>query len=310
MSGSGDRLDGASLIRLRRRLSGYVEEAAEEVGRETGLVVHPGAELLVVDRPAWIAGNLRTLQALFGDTPVEGFQAKLVAFEGGAFLGMLARLVLAQYDPFRDVLVVVYPNLGDFARGDGLRWLMFHEVTHLAQFRSAPWMPDHIVELGKQLLSVDTRALAEAARRLRERFPDLIRWVRSAMEGKAEGTPLLDLLPAEQQELVRTLHALVTLLEGHATYVTDRISERVLAEHEDIRRRVERRRRRPPLLKLLEALSGIEMKRQQYILGRGFVEGVWERGGAEALAPAWQGPEQVPTLDELRAPERWLARVA
>lgn len=234
-----------------------------------------------------------------------------MAYEGGAFMGMLSRLVLAQYDPFRDVLVVVYPNLGDFGSGEGLRWLMFHEVTHLAQFRSAPWMADHIVEVGRKVLAADNREwLAETAQRLRDRLPELIGWARDALQGKAEGTPLLDILPPEQRDLVTNLHALVTLLEGHATYVTDLIAERVLPGHDKIKEAVAKRRKRPPLLKLLEALSGIEMKRQQYIVGRGFVEGIWERGGSEALAPAWRGPDLVPTLEELREPGRWIERVA
>ena len=51
------------------------------------------------------------------------------------------------------------------------------------------------------------------------------------------------------------------------------------------------------------------MKRQQYVIGKTFCEEIWKHGGAEALAPAWRGPEWAPTTDELKEPMSWLARV-
>ena len=62
--------------------------------------------------------------------------------------------------------------------------------------------------------------------------------------------------------------------------------------------------------KLLEALGGIDMKRQQYVIGKGFCEAVWAHGGPGALAPVWRGPEWMPTLDELSEPDRWISRVS
>ncbi len=304
-------MEGPELARLRGRIAGLLEDASAEVTRESELPTQPPAELLVVDRRAWIAGNIRTLRGTFGDLGVSGPEAKLVAWEGGAFLGLVARAVLAQYDPYRDMLLVVYPNLGDVARGDGLRWLLFHEVTHLAQFRNAPWMADHIVELGKQVLAAENREwVKEAARDLRRRLPDLIAWARAALEGRAEGTPLLDVLPPEQRDIVLRLNALVTLLEGHATYVTDLIAERRIPDYQEFQRRIREQRKRPPLMRLLEAVAGLDMKRRQYVLGRGFCEVVWAQGGPGRLAGAWQSAETMPTMEELEDPDRWLSRVS
>lgn len=267
-----------------------------------------------MDRRTWIAGNARTLGGIFGDIGVSGAEAKLVAVEGGALFGLLARAVLAQYDPFRDQLIVVYPNLGPIGQGDGLRWLLFHEVTHLAQFRSAPWMADFIVQGGRQILGPESRDwMREAAQELRTRLPDVLRMVREALQGRRDREAsglLLDVLPPEQREIVGRLHALVTLLEGHATYVTDRIAERAISDYPSLKRRIESRRQRSPLMRVLEALAGLELKRQQYVVGRSFCEAVWERAGAGGLAPAWSSAEGVPTLEELRDPERWLERVA
>lgn len=286
-----------------------MDDALEQVSTEGGLCVQPNADLLVVDRRAWISGNVRTLRGLFGDGLVSGPEAKIVAWEGGAFLGLLARAVLAQYDPFRDLLLVVYPNLGEIADGDGLRWLVLHEVTHLGQFRTAPWMRKYIVDLGNQALDNPGWA-KDVAHRLATNLPDIVQWARNVMAGRSDGsTPLLDLLPDEQRRTIFRLHALLTLLEGHATHLTDVIGARVLDDFEGLQERLRERRRRPPILRLLEALAGIEMKRMQYVRGRAFCEAVWKLGGATALAPVWEGPDNLPTTDELTDPSAWMARV-
>jgi coenzyme F420 biosynthesis associated uncharacterized protein len=310
VAGSGNRTDGTTLLRLRSDIVGMLDDACEEVARESGLPTTPRAELLVVDRHGWIGGNLRSLERLFGDVDVAGAEAKVLAWEGGAFVGLVARVVLAQFDPFRDQLIVVYPNLGDMARGSGLRWLMFHEVTHLAQFRAAPWIPDRIVELGREVLTTPQDGWAkDALAKLPERLIEIVRRARRAVEDDGQTMPLLDLLPEAQRESVLKLHALVTLLEGHATLITELIGKRVLPDYEALAARIEQRKRRPFVIKLLESLAGLEMKRQQYVLGRGFCEAVWKHGGPAALDAAWRGPEWVPTLDELRTPDLWLDRV-
>lgn len=286
-----------------------LDDACAEVERESQLTTSPRAELLLVDRHAWIGGNTRTLQQLFGELELSSLQSKVVAWEGGAFVGMLARAVLAQYDPFRDQLLVVYPNLGDFANTDGLRYLLLHEVTHVAQFHAAPWVADRIRETGRSLLSNQAGWTKDAARRFREALPDIVKWLKDVLEGKSTPSPLFDLLPDEQREAVRSVNAIVTLLEGHATLITDLAAKRVLDDYDGMMQRVNARKRRPPIVRLLEAIGGIEMKRQQYVIGNEFCKKVWEHGGPDALAPAWRGPEWAPTTEELADPDTWLARV-
>ena len=70
----------------------------------------------------------------------------------------------------------------------------------------------------------------DLVRQLPERLPELIKWARDALEGKATTTPIFELLPDEQREAIMSVHALVTLLEGHATHVTELIAKRVLPE--------------------------------------------------------------------------------
>jgi len=287
-----------------------LDEASAEVERESQLIASPRAEMLVVDRHAWIGGNTRTLQKLFGELDLPSLQSTIVAWEGGAFVGLLARAVLAQYDPFRDQLLVVYPNLGDFSDDDGLRFLLLHEVTHVAQFRAAPWIADRIVQTGRELLSLQKSGFGkDMTQRFREALPEIVKWLKDTLEGKSTPSPLFDLLPEEQREAVKSINAVVTLLEGHATHITDLAAKRVLADYDGMMRVVNARKRRPPIIRLLEAIGGIEMKRQQYVIGQEFCRKIWEHGGSAALAPAWRGPEWAPTSDELGNPEAWLARV-
>jgi uncharacterized protein (DUF2342 family) len=55
-------------------------------------------------------------------------------------------------------------------------------------------------------------------------------------------------------------------------------------------------------------VTGLDLKMEQYALGERFVDAVLARGGPEALARVWTGPETLPTMSELASPDGWLAR--
>lgn len=313
-AGSADTLSGEELLLLRKKLAAIMGEAASEVSIESMLPTDGETELLVADRKSWISGNCRTLGNVFGSAnlPLSPAQEKIVSWEGGALLGLMSRVVLAQYDPFRDALIVVYPNLGIVNEGDGLRWLMFHEVTHLAQFRQARWISEYIANVGRDLIvSPDRDWLKQVPKQLISKLPEIVTWLKASIDGKGSAaTPLLDLLPEEQRAKIQHLNSLLTVLEGHATHVTDLISARLIPDYDNMQRRIKSSRKRPAFMKVIEALAGLEMKRQQYIVGREFCEEIWNQAGPKALDPFWAGPDAIPTQSELTDPELWLRRVA
>jgi uncharacterized protein (DUF2342 family) len=47
---------------------------------------------------------------------------------------------------------------------------------------------------------------------------------------------------------------------------------------------------------------------RQYAEGERFVESVEATGGPPLLARVWEGPEWLPTLEEIRDPALWVAR--
>ncbi len=55
---------------------------------------------------------------------------------------------------------------------------------------------------------------------------------------------------------------------------------------------------------------GLEMKLRQYEMGHRFCKTAVEHNGEGVLRHLWAGPDNLPTLTELKEPERWLRRVA
>lgn len=56
-------------------------------------------------------------------------------------------------------------------------------------------------------------------------------------------------------------------------------------------------------------LTGMDLKMEQYKKGERFVAAIARERGPEALRRLWDGPETIPTLDEIENPARWLERV-
>ena len=61
--------------------------------------------------------------------------------------------------------------------------------------------------------------------------------------------------------------------------------------------------------RLLQQLIGIEAEAAPVRGGRRFIAAVEESGGTALLDNAWRGPEWLPTLEEIRDPSAWIARV-
>ena len=65
----------------------------------------------------------------------------------------------------------------------------------------------------------------------------------------------------------------------------------------------QRRRQLDPATRFLAKLIGLEAKMNQYEQGERFIEAVEAAGGPELLHRAFDAPQNLPTLDEIRAPE-------
>lgn len=261
------------------------------------------------------------LRARIPETPLTAIgRAGLSRYLGG-LLGLLSRRVLGQYDPVLLVagaegdagsaettaLYLVEPNVVAFERrhaidGDAVRrWLVLHEVTHAWQFEAHPWLREYLGSLLGDLLLGDLleRLVAEAESRSRRR--------------SVPQTTLLRAVPETvraQLRAVGRLQAVMSVVEGHGNFVMRRVGREHVPHFAAIDRAFEERARQRPLVeRLVYAVTGLRLKLQQYELGERFAEAVVAAGGLSLLDRVWEGPEAMPTLAELRAPQRWIARM-
>jgi coenzyme F420 biosynthesis associated uncharacterized protein len=183
-----------------------------------------------------------------------------------------------------------------------------HEVTHQLQFTAVPWLKPHLEAQIAEFVEV-TDLTPEV---LRDRLTDLVKSLADAVRGgESESEGLLSLVrdPAQRAVLDRVT-AVMSLVEGHAEYVMDGVGPDVVPSVKTLRKRfAQRRKGRGPLDRVLRRLLGLEQKMKQYADGRVFVGGVVDLVGMEGFNRVWEGPGNLPLIDELTAPERWVERV-
>jgi uncharacterized protein (DUF2342 family) len=85
---------------------------------------------------------------------------------------------------------------------------------------------------------------------------------------------------------------------------------RILPGFTQLHDRFERRNEaRTGLERAIMRLTGLDLKMEQYVAGERFVDTVIEQRGRAFMNRVWEGPANLPTLDEIRAPETWIARL-
>src|SRR5207245_6324155 len=110
--------------------------------------------------------------------------------------------------------------------------------------------------------------------------------------------------------LLDEMQALMCVVEGHGTFVMNRLGARLIPTFETMRDVIESRRggASGPERTLQRAI-GMEMKYDQYAVGERFMNEVAEHAGLGAVNKVWESEAAMPTLDEMRVPDVWLSRV-
>jgi putative hydrolase len=102
----------------------------------------------------------------------------------------------------------------------------------------------------------------------------------------------------------------MSLLEGYSNHVMNAAGARILPNFTEIHDRFERRgERRGALERAIMRLTGLDLKMEQYAAGERFADTVIAMRDRAFLNRVWSGPEALPSLEEIRAPEAWIARM-
>ncbi|MDH5520461.1 MAG: zinc-dependent metalloprotease, partial [Acidimicrobiia bacterium] len=114
----------------------------------------------------------------------------------------------------------------------------------------------------------------------------------------------------EQRIVLDKVTGLMSLLEGHGDITMDRAAGDLIPGQERFHKVLsERRKNMTGVSKLVLRLTGMEAKMAQYEEGENFVKAVEAAGGRELFDQVWVGPDNLPTIDEIRSPDLWIARM-
>ncbi len=329
----GRRVAGASIAvtpvqraRMREDFAELVSESDRLIRDFTGLSADGfRTRAWVMSRGEWIGANLKGLQRLMEplaermETLKPGGRAevrrKALALQIGGLLGYVSRKVLGQYDVFlppddEGLLYFVGPNVAETEHRfrlpprDFRLWIALHEVTHRVQFGATPWLRGYLRELvdmyfgtvqldGKQLVQQLQRAAQEA---------------RSGADWRGVGAFFL-LLSPEQREIFYRMQSVMSVLEGHASFVMNELAEGRVEDLAKMKRSLQARRQSSNLERNFQRAIGFESKVKQYDAGEHFVRTVVDGAGMEAFNLVWVDRTNLPTLAEIAEPQLWLSRV-
>jgi coenzyme F420 biosynthesis associated uncharacterized protein len=306
-----------------------VEQALDPLSRFTGIELPQGPptgrQLRVADRAEWIDFNIEGFGALMepvfkraaagADNLTWAIGGATLTAQVGLLLGFLSARVLGQYDtgPLLASKRAGEPGKVFFLDGnivstagrigvpvDGLRlWIVLHEMTHALQFEGYPWLRAHLGELLERLIAplADRLGVRETVRRLSENM-------------STGGRSVELMMNRPQREAFDQMQATMSVIEGYSDYVMHHVGRALVPQYAHLKARMARSRaHRPPLETAVFRLTGLDVKLEQYRLGERFADAVARREGMEGLNRVWERPENLPTLEEVRDPGLWLAKM-
>ena len=330
----------------RRGFDEAVRVAELQVAGFTGLEAPSDiAQVEAVRRGQWVQANIEGLRALLEpaaakigdaiataqrDAVPEQAQAGVAQMLGqlsplllgaqvGTVLGTLAQQVLGQYDiavPRPDgagSLLFVVPNIARFEKEWSLdptefrTWIAIHEVTHRFEF-ARPWALTRFRELIDDFTSTLTLDVEELQQRLASLDPSNPEGMQEMLAGQESlfGAVMDD----EQRLKLRRVQAFMSASEGYGDHVMHALGAQMLPSYARIDEAMRRYRETEHVDPVFERLLGIEVKREQYRLGRAFCDTVVELTDESTLARMWDSAEALPSMPELEEPRLWLARSA
>ncbi len=315
------------------------EESREMVTSYTGLAVGESlGPVYVFGRPEWVRANLVGFKQIFEPLSDsykaalekfskqgrgQGFQKRLVrgmlTIQIGLVMGYLSRSVLGQFDlgiPDLETagrLYIVMPNMLKAERKMALDpedfrlWITLHEVTHAVEFQASPWLRTYMKEMmDKYFRSVALR-LENLGMRLK---PENLGDASSLQEIVKQGGLVSLVSTPEQREILGSIQAFMSLIEGYSNLVMDAVGEKVLPSYKEMSAAFRRRQEtKTGAERLVQRMLGFDLKLRQYQVGELFCREVVEKEGLDFLNRVWVRAENLPDAEEIVKPYLWIERV-
>lgn len=299
----GPDLNAAQIAAVVDDLRRAADRSIELVAEVTELAGPASSRTLVLDRAGWLAAAASSANVMLdragvleapGDL-VQRLRARALGTQAGIVLAVVATRILGQFDPFAEPsrLLLVAPNvvglehkLGVLPR-DFRLWVCLHEQTHSFQFGAAPWLRDHLTGLIAEVVG--------------DADPDVELAPHRGLPGLLGG-------PGQRAAFDRAT-AVMSLMEGHADVMMDRVPAAAVPTLASIRSVFEQHRDQGGFSGLVSRLFGLNLKRDQYRDGAAFCQAVIAEAGVATLNQAFASPETLPSLAEIHDPQLWLRRV-
>jgi coenzyme F420 biosynthesis associated uncharacterized protein len=305
----------------------------EEIGRELPV---PVESIQAFTRNEWIDANIANFKQLFepiealynrvqstntiGSVLMGDLNQTVLSGELGVLLGYLARRVLGQYDlallgkepVSAGKLYFVEPNIAAVQNELGLNsddfrlWIALHETTHAYEFEAYPWVREYFNSLLEEYFSY----LSEDMTTFSSGLGGVRSLVDRARSNLNNGDSWIEMVMSpDQRALFYKLQALMSIIEGYSNYIMNAVGERLLPTYTTIKEQFEQRAtRRSSVEKLFIRITGLALKMEQYKLGESFINAVVAERGISAANRIWEGPDMLPSLEELRNPKAWIDR--
>ncbi|MFN8630272.1 MAG: zinc-dependent metalloprotease [Chloroflexota bacterium] len=291
----------------------------------------------VVDRGEWVRANTVAFSALMSRMEVRLLEQLLPPGAGlpkaamtlanrwvlttqmAMLLGFMGQRVLGQYDlalisaeatPGR--LLFVEENIRGAAKAMDVpiepfrTWIALHETTHAYEFEAHPWLRPYLASRLEQQVSMFSDDAAALGR-------DAVRQMGASLrgEGRRDDMHWMErLMTDEQRRVFRETQAVMSLLEGFGDHLMDAVGKEIVPGHARISDRFHgRRANRTPFERAMLRITGMDLKMEQYRKGEIFVASIEQRAGPEALRRLWDGPETLPTPEEMDDPAAWVRRM-
>ena len=135
--------------------------------------------------------------------------------------------------------------------------------------------------------------------------------VGSSGSGSGDGSiPIgIRLLDEDQRRIFNKLQAMMSVVEGHGNFLMDAVGTAAIPTQARMRRSLQSGSWEGPLGKVMRRLLGLDLKRAQYEEGQKFFDAVSAAAGRDGVRAVFASAESLPTLEEIRSPELWLARI-